>query len=74
MNAATTTPAPRTAESTMPDLITYDLYIDGRSTKPASGLYFSSDNPYTGEIWASIARLQRRQFAARPPALPGLRN
>ena len=57
MNAATTTtPTPRTAESTMPDLITYDLYIDGRSTKPASGLYFSSDNPYTGEIWASIAR------------------
>jgi len=57
MNAATTTtPTPRTAESTMPDLITYDLYIDGRSTKPASGLYFSSDIPYTGEIWASIAR------------------
>jgi len=40
----------------MTDLIIYDLYIDGRSTKPASGLYFSSDNPYTGEIWASIAR------------------
>lgn len=53
---ATTTPAPRTAESTMADPITYDLYIDGRSTKPASGLYFSSDNPYTGKIWASIAR------------------
>jgi (Z)-2-((N-methylformamido)methylene)-5-hydroxybutyrolactone dehydrogenase len=52
----TTTPTPRTAESTMADLSTYDLYIDGRSTKPASGLYFSSDNPYTGEIWASIAR------------------
>jgi aldehyde dehydrogenase (NAD+) len=53
---ATTTPMPGIAEGTMADLITYDLYIDGRSTKPASGLYFSSDNPYTGEIWASIAR------------------
>ena len=30
MNAAiSTTPTPRTAESTMSDLITYDLYIDG---------------------------------------------
>ena len=35
---------------------TYDLYIDGHSEKPASGRYFDSDNPYTGEVWASIAR------------------
>jgi aldehyde dehydrogenase (NAD+) len=47
---------PRTTEIAMPNLANYDLYIDGRSTKPASGLYFSSDNPYTGEIWARIAR------------------
>jgi aldehyde dehydrogenase (NAD+) len=73
MNAATT-PTPRTAESNMPDLITYDLYIDGRSTKPASGLYFSSDNPYTGEIWASIARGTKadvdRAVCAAKAALP----
>jgi (Z)-2-((N-methylformamido)methylene)-5-hydroxybutyrolactone dehydrogenase len=37
-------------------LRTYDLYIGDARVKPASGLYFSSDNPYTGEIWASIAR------------------
>jgi acyl-CoA reductase-like NAD-dependent aldehyde dehydrogenase len=35
---------------------TYDLYIDGRPEKPASGEYFDTDNPYTGEVWASIAR------------------
>jgi aldehyde dehydrogenase (NAD+) len=38
------------------ELETYDLYIGGQRTKPASGIYFSSDNPYTGEIWASVAR------------------
>jgi acyl-CoA reductase-like NAD-dependent aldehyde dehydrogenase len=37
-------------------LKTYELYIAGRYKKPSSGLYFSSDNPYTGDIWASIAR------------------
>ena len=40
----------------MSQLRTYDLYINGGFAKPSSGLYFSSDNPYTGEIWASIAR------------------
>lgn len=40
----------------MSELRTYDLYINGGFAKPSSGLYFSSDNPYTGEIWASIAR------------------
>ena len=44
-----------TAEG-MNDLKTYELYIDGTFAKPSSGLYFNTDNPYTGEIWASIAR------------------
>jgi (Z)-2-((N-methylformamido)methylene)-5-hydroxybutyrolactone dehydrogenase len=34
----------------------YDLYIDGRAHKPVSGEYLDSDNPYTGEVWARIAR------------------
>jgi acyl-CoA reductase-like NAD-dependent aldehyde dehydrogenase len=55
-------------------LRTYDLYIGGAHEKPASGLYFSSDNPYTGEIWASIARGSAqdvdRAVAAANGALP----
>ena len=34
----------------------YDLYIDGSPHKPASGEYIDSDNPYTGKVWARIAR------------------
>ena len=53
---------------------TYDLYIDGRPEKPASGEYFDTDNPYTGEVWASIARGNaadvERAVAAAARALP----
>jgi (Z)-2-((N-methylformamido)methylene)-5-hydroxybutyrolactone dehydrogenase len=53
---------------------TFDLYIGGARVKPASGLYFSSDNPYTGEIWASVARGNAqdvdRAVAAAQTALP----
>ena len=53
---------------------TYDLYIDGRHEKPASGDYFDTDNPYTGEVWASIARGNaadvERAVAAATRALP----
>jgi len=35
---------------------TYNHYINGAWIKPASADYFQSDNPYTGEIWAQIAR------------------
>ena len=53
---------------------TYDLYIDGRPEKPASGEYFDTDNPYTGEVWASIARGNaadvERAVAATTRALP----
>lgn len=34
----------------------YDLYIDGGIVPPASGEYFPTENPYTGEAWAMIAR------------------
>jgi acyl-CoA reductase-like NAD-dependent aldehyde dehydrogenase len=53
---------------------TYDLYIDGQPEKPASGEYFDTDNPYTGEVWASIARGSaadvERAVAAATRALP----
>ena len=35
---------------------TYQHYINGEWVTPASGNYFETDNPYTGENWAKIAR------------------
>ena len=35
---------------------TYDLHIGGVRSKPASGLYFQTDNPCSGEVWAKVAR------------------
>ncbi len=35
---------------------TYDHYIGGAASAPAAGAYFDTDNPYTGEIWAQVAR------------------
>jgi aldehyde dehydrogenase (NAD+) len=34
----------------------YELWVGGRQQKPASGQYFETDNPYTGQAWAQIAR------------------
>ena len=34
----------------------YDLYINGQWVKPETGQYFETDNPYTCEVWAKIAR------------------
>ena len=34
----------------------YDHYIGGRQARPASGAYLASEDPYTGEAWAEIAR------------------
>ncbi len=34
----------------------YDHFINGKYTKPTAGNYFESENPYTGEVWAKIAR------------------
>ena len=35
---------------------TYQHYINGALCDPASGEWFDSENPYTGEVWAKIAR------------------
>ena len=37
-------------------MIRYDLFINGNWQKPSSGNYFESDNPYSGEVWAEIAK------------------
>src|SRR5207245_9907933 len=34
----------------------YPLYIDNRQDEAASGQWFESYNPYTGEPWAQIAQ------------------
>lgn len=34
----------------------YKHYIDGAWTAPSGGQYFETDNPYTGEVWAKIAK------------------
>src|SRR5690606_16305942 len=34
----------------------YEHFINGALVPPASGDYFGTDNPYTGETWAQIAR------------------
>jgi aldehyde dehydrogenase (NAD+) len=48
----------------------YQHFIDGRSVAPASGEYFDTINPYTGEVWARIAKgsapdVDRAVMAAR---------
>ena len=35
---------------------TYQHYINGQFVNPSAGVWFESDNPYSGEAWASIAR------------------
>jgi len=37
-------------------LVKYANYIDGKPVPPASGEYFPTENPYTGEAWALVAR------------------
>jgi acyl-CoA reductase-like NAD-dependent aldehyde dehydrogenase len=34
----------------------YDHWIDGASSPPSTHTYLPSDNPYTGEVWAMVAR------------------
>lgn len=34
----------------------YNLYIDGAARESAGGCWFTSDNPFTGQPWAELAR------------------
>ena len=40
-------------------MIRYDHYIDGTPVAPSSGEFLPTENPYTGEVWAEIARGNR---------------
>ena len=56
-------------------LLSYDHYIAGRTEAPLGGKYFETENPYTGETWARIARGDgrdvHRAVAAAKAAFPG---
>jgi aldehyde dehydrogenase (NAD+) len=41
---------------TSPSLPRYEHYIDGAAVAPATGEYLPTENPYTGQVWAEIAR------------------
>jgi (Z)-2-((N-methylformamido)methylene)-5-hydroxybutyrolactone dehydrogenase len=34
----------------------FDNYIGGQTRPPAGGRYFDTDNPFTGKVWAKVAR------------------
>src|SRR5580704_5131443 len=38
------------------ELKRYGHYINGREIPPADGAYFPTENPYSGKVWAEIAR------------------
>src|SRR5262245_3140716 len=39
-----------------PALPIFDHFIDGDRSPPRSGRYLETENPYTGTVWARIAR------------------
>jgi acyl-CoA reductase-like NAD-dependent aldehyde dehydrogenase len=38
------------------EMQTYQHYINGKFVDPQKGIWFDSENPYTGAVWAQIAR------------------
>jgi acyl-CoA reductase-like NAD-dependent aldehyde dehydrogenase len=62
------------AESKLAPLETHDLHIGGTRSKPSSGGYFQTDNPFSGEVWANVARGSKadvdRAVEAAAAALP----
>jgi (Z)-2-((N-methylformamido)methylene)-5-hydroxybutyrolactone dehydrogenase len=64
----------KTVDSKPAPLETHDLHIGGLRSKPSSGLYFPTDNPCSGEVWANVARGSKadvdRAVEAAAAALP----
>jgi aldehyde dehydrogenase (NAD+) len=38
------------------DMVRYEHFINGRSVPPASGRYLTTEDPFTGQSWAEVAR------------------
>lgn len=64
---STTRPA-GPADATLPR---YVHHIDGADAAPASGAYLPTDDPYTGQTWAWIARGNAADAAAAVDARIG---
>ena len=45
-------------------MIRYEHYIDGVAVAPSSGEFLPTENPYTGKVWAEIARGNRSDAEA----------
>jgi (Z)-2-((N-methylformamido)methylene)-5-hydroxybutyrolactone dehydrogenase len=62
------------ADSKLAPLETHDLQIGGVRSKATSGLYFQTDNPCSGKVWANVARGSKadidRAVEAAAAALP----
>ena len=50
--------------ATAAQLPRYEHYIGGRSVPPAGGEYIETEDPYSGAVWASVARGDRRDAEA----------
>ena len=62
MPASTETRGGALAQTSRPSDATirrYGPYIDGAERQPASGDYFETQDPYSGESWALVARCTR---------------
>lgn len=46
----------RRAMSPSPTLPRYEHFIDGRPVPPGAGRYLPTEDPYTGQAWAEVAR------------------
>ena len=42
----------------------YQIHVDGKTREPASGAWFETQNPFTGEAWAEIPRCDPRDVDA----------
>jgi aldehyde dehydrogenase (NAD+) len=47
---------PEASSSARDGFARYDLFIDGQSLASVGGGYFDSEDPYTGRVWAHVAR------------------
>jgi (Z)-2-((N-methylformamido)methylene)-5-hydroxybutyrolactone dehydrogenase len=50
--------------TTSTDLPRYEHYVDGRSLLPMTGSYLPTEDPFTGQVWAHIARGDARDVDA----------
>ena len=46
----------------------YQLRIDGRSVDPVAGVWFETQNPYTGEIWTVYTHFGSDTITYCPPS------